>query len=164
MPRTTRKPAAPAPADSRPFAVESAAPYGTLAADAQRAVAEGIAADKAAGLSGNELRAKYGERLTGPARRKVLRAHGLDSAATIARSYSAYRDGEARSGSRHAREHGPLALARKREHAETVAAGLSVAECRKVLREAGARVPAVRKGNEAPLRAAVAEVLCAMPR
>jgi predicted secreted Zn-dependent protease len=162
MARSTRKsaPAAPAaPAETRPFAVDSTAPFASLAKDVQQTIAENIAADKVAGLSGNELRAKYGERLTGPARRKVLRDFSLATAATIARSYAQYRDGQARIGSRHAREHGSQAAARIREHAAETVAGLSIPECRKVLRTAGHPVPAVRKGNETALREATIDAL-----
>lgn len=90
----------------RPFAPKTTKAYGDLPVRSQAAVAKRIAADKASGFSGNELREKYGENLTGPIRRRVLRAHGLDSPKTIARSYATYRNGEDRKGSRHPREHG----------------------------------------------------------
>jgi hypothetical protein len=115
---------------ARPFAPEHAADapaaFGNLPENAQRAVASAIARDKAAGLSGADLRARYGgesksngaERdtgLTGPMRRTILRRFGLDSAATIARSYDAYGDGTPRSGSAHARNYGARAAERQAE-------------------------------------------------
>jgi len=107
---------------------ESSDPYAGRDDAGKLAVAQAIAADKAAGLSGNELRARYGQRLTGPARRKVLRAHSLDSTATIARSYDAYRDGESRQGTRHAREHGAEAAAKRAQAREEAAAELLAAQ------------------------------------
>jgi hypothetical protein len=114
----------------RPFAPEHAADapeaWGNLPEAMQRAVASAIGRDKAAGLSGHDLRVRYGgdsrsngaERdsgLTGPMRRKVLRQFGLDSPATIARSYAQYTDGEPRVGSAHAKNHGALAAERQAE-------------------------------------------------
>jgi hypothetical protein len=127
MPRKTAEQRKAEEQAARPFADASTAPFAGRSEEERRSIAEAIAADKAQGLSGNELRAKYGERLTGPARRKVLRAFGLDSPATIARSYDAYRDGEPRSGSRHAREHGAQAEARKAEAREQAEAELQAA-------------------------------------
>lgn len=95
--------------------------YGAQPADVQAGIAAAIATDKAGGLSGNDLRSKYGEGLTGPMRRRVLRAHDLASPATIARSYAAYSDGAARSGSAHAREHGPAAAERQAQAKAAVA-------------------------------------------
>ena len=97
---------------ARPFADGSTAPFAAMPEDEQRAVAQSIASAKLAGASGNELRATFGERLTGPARRKVLRSFGLD-AGTIARSYEAYRDGDPRQGTRHAGKHGGRAEERR---------------------------------------------------
>ena len=124
MPASTRKPrktaeqkraeAEAAALAARPFAHDSTAAFAQLPGDEQARIAQAIASDKVAGLSGDELRAKYGERLTGPARRKVLRAHGVEAGA-IARSYEQYRDGDPRTGTRHAREHGAAAEARKAE-------------------------------------------------
>lgn len=113
MPRITKSDLA-AFVASRPFATDESGsmPYATASESMQRACVESIAKDRASGLSGNDLRAKYGEALTGPMRRKVLRAFGLDSSATIARSYSHYSDGEARTGSSHARMHGVHAAER----------------------------------------------------
>src|SRR4051794_6065553 len=136
MPRKSSK-SAPVPVESRPFADGSAAPFAALPEADRKLIAENIAADKAAGLSGNELRARYGERLTGPARRKVLRAYGFDGGAFIARSYDTYRDGDLRNGSRHAREHGALAAQRRAEAAEAEAATAELPTMRKALREAG---------------------------
>lgn len=134
---------------ARPFADGSTDPYGARSEAARKAVAESIAADKASGLSGAELRTKYGARLTGPARRKVLRSFGLDSPATIARSYDAYRDGSARVGTRHAREHGARAAERREQALQAAldarfADGGDLADAkaqRALLRSAGATVP-----------------------
>lgn len=134
MPSKTRK--ASTTAETRPFAgptkdapteAESTAPYAGLTEAAQRKVAQSIAADKAAGLSGNDLRAKYGAKLTGPVRRKVLRAHGFDGIAYIARSYDQYQDGDQRVGSAHAQHHGALAQARKAEAKREAEAELTAA-------------------------------------
>jgi hypothetical protein len=94
----------------------------------RRTVAEAIRAAKLAGASGDEMRQTFGERLTGPARRKVLREHDLEAGA-IARSYVAYRDGDERSGTRHAKEHGALAEARKAEARKAADAELAAALC-----------------------------------
>src|SRR5580765_1387894 len=60
--------------------------YANLPADVQAGIAESIAKDRASGLSGAEMRAKYSgpgcptnRGLTGPQRRKVLRADGFGS-------------------------------------------------------------------------------------
>jgi hypothetical protein len=148
------------PQDVRPFSADApeAKQFGALSASAQTAVAKAIAADKAAGLSGDELRAKYGARLTGPTRRKVLRAAGFDGTGYIARSYTAYRDGDGRTGTRHAREHGALAQQRRRQAAEDQAASTDLKTVRADLRESGLqRLPR----QEAALRAAYAELLIA---
>lgn len=161
MPRKSRStaPAPVAPVETRPFADGSAAPFAALPEADRKSIAERIAADKASGLSGNELRARYGERLTGPARRKVLRAFGFDGGAFIARSYDAYRDGDFRNGSRHAREHGALAAQRRAEAADAAAATAELPTMRKALREAGSPVPSVRKGDATALRSAYAALL-----
>lgn len=52
----------------------------------RKAMAAKIAKDKEAGMTGAALRAKYGEWLTGPERRKLLREHGHDG--LIAASYN----------------------------------------------------------------------------
>ena len=127
MPRKTAEQRKQDEQNARPFADGSTAPFAGRTEDERRSIAEQIAADKASGLSGNELRAKYGERLTGPARRKVLRTFGLDSPATIARSYDEYRDGQPRSGSRHAREHGARAEERRAALREEADAALVAA-------------------------------------
>jgi hypothetical protein len=69
----------------------------------REALAHRIARDREDGLSGNALRAKYGQWLTGPNRRVLLRAIGRDD--LIAPSYVTYRDGQPRKGSLHARKH-----------------------------------------------------------
>ena len=153
MPRSTTK-------DVRPFSPDApeAAQFGALSASEQMKVAKAIAADKAAGLSGDELRTKYGVRLTGPTRRKVLRSAGFDGTGYIARSYAQYRDGDPRTGTRHAREHGALAQARRREAAEGEAASADLKAVKAALREAGVK-PLPR--GEAAQRAAYAEMLIA---
>jgi hypothetical protein len=98
---------------ARPFAVDSTDPYGARDDAGKRAVAEAVATAKASGASGDEMRERFGERLTGPARRKLLRAHGFSGTAYVARSYDSYRDGESRTGTRHAREHGAEAASRR---------------------------------------------------
>src|SRR5262245_29960591 len=152
---------------ARPFAVDSTDPYGARDTAGKLAVAEEIAAAKLAGASGNEMRATFGERLTGPARRKVLREHGFDGPGYVAPSYVAYRDGEDRVGSRHAREHGALAEARRQEQREAEAAEvatfvetLSPAGLRKALRDLG-KVPATGKGSTEANRAAIVAAVLA---
>lgn len=126
MPRTTalsRKIAAAVAA--RPFAAEHGSDlpaYGAQPDDVKVGIATAIAEAKAGGLSGDDLRARFGEGLTGPMRRRVLRAHDLASPATIARSYASYRDGSTRQGSSHAREHGPAAAERQAAAKAVVAA------------------------------------------
>lgn len=93
-------------------------PDGSGVGDLVRAgIAEQIAADRAAGLSGTDLRTKYSgigcptdSGLSGPLRRKVLRQFGHGS--VVARSYVQYSDGMPRAGSAHARAHGPHAAQR----------------------------------------------------
>jgi len=162
MPRT-RKPRAAAPADVRPFSPDApdAKRYGNLSTDAKRKVAEAIRDAKLAGASGDEMRAAFGPLLTGPARRKVLREHGFGSAQTIARTYSMYRDGDARTGTRHAREHGANAGALRREAAAAQAAELTLADCRKLVRAAGQKPAAVRNGDDSALRAQTADAIAA---
>lgn len=105
-----------------PFAPESTAGYGTLPKNSQRAVAKRIASAKDASLSGDEMRAVFGALLSGPARRKVLRDFGLaEGTNRIAPSYAEYIDGDSRIGSRHAREHGAEALARREAEATKAA-------------------------------------------
>lgn len=170
MPRISKQEISAAVA-ARPFdpshAADAPEAYGNLGEAMQRAVAASIAKDKAAGLSGADLRARYGGEsksqgaprdsgLTGPLRREVLRRFGLDSAATIARSYEAYGDGTPRSGSAHARNYGARAAERHAEAlriAEQQAAKAELAAMRAALREATGK-PAPRK--EAALREAYA--------
>src|SRR5262245_53885164 len=83
------------PTDARNFAALVVPDGVEYDADAVRVgIAEQIAKDRAAGLSGNDLRGKYsgaseahakGRGLTGPMRRKVLRDYGHGS--LVARSY-----------------------------------------------------------------------------
>jgi hypothetical protein len=151
MPRKTKQQlaqeAAEAARAARPFAFDSTAPYGDRTPSEQESIAASIAAAKLAGASGNELREQFGERLTGPARRKVLRAHGLDSG-TIARSYEQYRDGDSRQGTRHAREHGARA-------AEQRAAACS--ECEQELAAARKAPKGRTKASKAEHTARIAE-------
>jgi hypothetical protein len=51
----------------------------------RKAIAAKVAKDKESGMTGAALRAKYGEWLTGPERRKLLREFGHDG--LIAKSY-----------------------------------------------------------------------------
>jgi len=136
-----------------PFAPDSTAPYGAVAdgkpTAAQRKVAKAVAhafGKQGLALSGDECRAIFGCRLSGPARRKVLRDAGLADAGTIARSYDAYLDGSERKGTQHAREHGAEAVARREE----AAAKAAKAEAAKARREA-------RKAAKAEAAAAAAE-------
>jgi hypothetical protein len=112
---------------ARPFTADSTAPYGAMPEAEQREVAKAIANAKASGASGDEMRARFGEKLTGPARRKVLRAFGFTGREFIAPSYGEYRDGDTRVGTRHAREHGALAQARRAEAREAAQAELAAA-------------------------------------
>lgn len=167
MPRKTKKQTeaekAAAVLAARPFAVDSTDPYGARDDAGKLAVAEAIRDAKLAGASGAEMRERFGARLTGPARRKVLRAHGFGNAQTIARSYEAYRDGDSRQGTRHAREHGHRAAeriaAQRKAEAEAEAATAKLPAMRAALREAGQTVPTVRKGDATALRAAYAALL-----
>jgi hypothetical protein len=122
---------------SRPFADGSTDPFGAKSADEREAVCLAIAAAKLAGASGKEMRATFGERLTGPARRKCflflasLPQHadaGFDRPPYIGRSYDAYRDSQPRQGSRHAREHGALAEARRAEARSNAEQALAAAQ------------------------------------
>jgi len=141
-----------APADAPHLFANLSAPEGAeFDADAIRVgIAESIARDRASGLSGADLRAKYSgdgcptnRGLSGPMRRKVLREYGHGS--LVARSYTHFADGEARQGSAHARMHGPRAAERAaaaldslaREQAEA----LDPKAQRKLLRDAGQTVP-----------------------
>jgi hypothetical protein len=154
------------PTDPRGFFALAAPDGADYDGDAIRVqIAAQIAKDRAAGLSGNDLRAKYagpseahakGRGLTGPIRRRVLREYGHGS--VIARSYDAYRDGAARAGSAHAREHGPLAAARTEARLDALAReatdALDAKAIRAALRAAGRKAPTVRGGDESALRAA----------
>jgi len=129
MPRITKAEVAAAIA-ARPFdpshAADAAEAYGNLSDGMRFAVAAAIAKDRASGLSGHDLRVRYGGEskshgaprdtgLTGPKRREVLREHELANASTIARSYDAYGDGTPRAGSAHARNYGANAAERQAE-------------------------------------------------
>jgi len=114
--------------------VQSIAEYRALSDAQRRGVAEALYAGRKSGASGNELRALVsgvesgaGSFPSGPQRIAILREHGLGD--VVARSYDAYRDGDARKGTRHAREHG---AGRTRPDAATM---------RKALRAAGVSVP-----------------------
>lgn len=107
---------------ARPFADGSTDPYAGRDEAGRRAVAEQVRDAKLAGASGNEMRERFGPRLTGPQRRRILREHGFGSPATIAPSYTEYRDGDARAESRHAREHGARAESRRAEAREAAEA------------------------------------------
>jgi hypothetical protein len=175
MPRISKQEVA-AVIAARPFdpshAPDAPQAFGNLPESMQRKVAESIARDKAAGLSGADLRARYGGEsksngadrdtgLTGPMRRTVLRRFALDTAATIARSYDAYGDGTPRTGSAHARNYGARAAERQAEairEAEAVAAKAEKAaqrrEAAKARRDAKAAQKAAstrEEGSEAPV-------------
>jgi hypothetical protein len=159
--------------EARPFdpshAADAPEAWGNLPENMQRGIATFLAKDKAAGLSGADLRARYGgdsksngaprdTGLTGPMRRTVLRRFGLDSAATIARSYDAYGDGTPRAGSAHASNYGPRAAERQAEalrQAEADAAKAELTAMRKAVREATGKA-APRK--EQALREAYAAI------
>ena len=94
----------------------------------QTAIVNAIAKDRDGGLSGNDLREKFGDWLTGPRRCKLLKAFG--HGAVVAASYVEYQDdakvaplvgGAQRTGSRHAKFHGNGKAATSRR-AEIVAA------------------------------------------
>lgn len=175
MPRISKQDLAAAIA-ARPFdpshAADAPQAFGNLPEPMQRKVAESIARDKAAGLSGADLRARYGGEsksqgadrdtgLTGPMRRTVLRRFALDTAATIARSYETYGDGTPRVGSAHARNYGARAAERQAEairQAEEAAAKAEQAanrrEAAKARRDAKAAQKAAstrEEGSEAPV-------------
>ena len=78
-------------------------PIPEMSTNERAALARRIAQDREDGLSGNTLRAKYGQWLTGPNRRVLLREIGRED--LIAPSYGTYRDGQPRKGSAHARQH-----------------------------------------------------------
>jgi hypothetical protein len=161
MPRTTRKSA---PTDAQIAAAIAALPFdfsdapadaphrfANLAEALQVAIAKQIATDRAAGLSGNDLRAKYSgpgcpvnSGLSGPLRRKVLRTFGYGS--VIARSYEEYSDGDPRKGSSHAKEHGPHAAQRQADALAALAQADADRKAeekamRAALRKAGRKVP-----------------------
>ena len=90
----------------------------------QSAMATAIAKDRDGGLSGNDLRDKYGDWLTGPRRCKILKQFGHGN--VVAPSYNEYQtpneavkvtNGRTRTGTRHAKFHGtgPAAEARRAE-------------------------------------------------
>lgn len=134
--------------EKRPFAADSTKPYAKLNKAQRSAVAKRIAKDWGeGGLSGNELREKFGEQLTGPTRRVVLRDHGYG--ALVGRSYNAYRDGETRQGTRHAREHGPKASERRAE--------LEAEAAKKAKRQAASKKAAATRKAKAAAATAVIE-------
>jgi hypothetical protein len=149
MPRTTKlQREVLAAIAGTPFAPDADPAFAAYGDKVRAGIVAAIAADKRAGFSGNEMRAKYGERLTGPARRKLLREHGED-AGTIARSYGSYRDGDARQGTRHAREHGAAAQAARAEQDRKEAAAAK--------RKASAAARKARKAEQAQAAASAAQ-------
>jgi hypothetical protein len=66
-------------------------------ADAAKALSAEIARMRDDGASGQDIRDRFGEGLTGGMRRKLFRAFGDDSG-RIARSYDVHRDGQPRTG------------------------------------------------------------------
>lgn len=165
MPRITNAEVAAAIA-LYPFAHEvpdASAPhlFANLAEPLQVAIAKSIAKDRAAGLSGADLRAKYSgpgcptnRGLSGPVRRKVLRDYGFGS--VIARSYETYSDGEPRSGSAHAKEHGAKAAERQAEALRQVEADARKAELAAMRKAVRAATGKAAPRKEADLRAAYA--------
>lgn len=116
--------------------LRSIADYRALTEAQRLAVATFLRDGRASGASGNELRAALsgvesgaGSFPSGPQRIAILREHGPEFSAVVAKSYAEYRDGDPRKGSRHAREHG-----RNRTRPDA-------AEMRKALRAAGKSVP-----------------------
>lgn len=155
MPRITRSTVEAAIA-ALPFAPDrkpsDATAYESLAPAMQAAIAEAIAKDRAAGLSGDDLRAKYSgpgcpvnRGLSGPMRRKVLREHGFGG--IVARSYSTYSDDSPRKGSAHAREHGPAAIERQAQALAAVeeAAKAKAAPAKRAAKAKAAPAKAARK-------------------
>jgi hypothetical protein len=149
---------------ARPFDPAHAADAPENWANLPEAVQLGVAAEvarlKAGGLSGAQLRDAFGGEstangaardtgLTGPMRRKVLRQHGLANAATIARSYAAYTDGEARTGTAHARYHGPNAAERVAALQAEAEAAIAEAEAEAARKAAASERAAMRAALKA---------------
>lgn len=93
--------------------IESFDAFKALTESQRNAIVGQIAKDREGGLSGNDLRAKFGAWLTGPRRCKLLHASG--NSAVVGASYDEYNDdaktaplvgGANRTGSRHAKYHG----------------------------------------------------------
>ena len=156
MPRITKTEIAEAIA-ARPFdpalAPDSPAAFANLSEPMQKAVVTMLARDFAGGLSGDDCRLRYGGAadggksggVTGPLRRKLFRRFGLDTPATIARSYAQYSDGSPRIGSAHARNFGPNAAERLAEAAKLQAA----AEAREAKRAQAAAKRAAKRAATA---------------
>jgi hypothetical protein len=159
MPRTTRstRSARTAPAvPVRPFAdADSLRAFRAAPTAVRAAVAKSVAQAKAQGASGDEMRETFGQLLSGPNRRTLLREHGYDGPTYVARSYDAYRDGDSRKGTQHAREHGVAAQERKAEERAALAATADLPTMRSALRGAAHAVPR----SEAKLRAAFRALL-----
>jgi hypothetical protein len=160
MPRTTRT----APRRStarnlaaspvlRPYADADSLRAFRAAPTATRAkVAKQVAQAKANGASGEEMRETFGDLLSGPNRRALLREYGFDTATYIARSYDAYRDGDSRKGTQHAREHGAQAEERRAaREAEERAAKAAARKAAKAARDA-AKATGAAKAKPAPRR------------
>jgi hypothetical protein len=172
VPRTPSKKATDAAIAALPFSPlhEPTAPerFGNLPEPMRVAIAKRIADDRASGLSGAACRLRYGGTvdaidgdsagLSGPVRRKVLRDYGYGS--VIGRSYDAYRDGDSRAGSAHARLHGPNAADRiaaakaaveKAERAEAAKARRRAkAAERRAAKAAAAAADALAREGQAP--------------
>lgn len=121
--------------------------------DAQRkTLATKLAEGRDAGMSGDALRDAFGQGCTGPIRRDLFRAFGLDSG-RIARSYGEYRDGQARHGTARELVAGSKAEA-ARIAADAAAQAEADAEAAKVAakakrRAAAKRAAATRKARKA---------------
>lgn len=101
--------------------IESYDAFKALTTAQQSKIVASIAKDRTGGLSGNDLRDKYGSWLTGPRRCKLLHASG--NSEVVGRSYEEYDDdtqsakiagGKLRKGTRHARLHGQGTAAQRR--------------------------------------------------
>jgi hypothetical protein len=154
MPSKTRSTRTRSTAVVLPSAADLATPASIRALDeAQRkALAAKLAEGRDAGLSGDALREMYGEGCTGPIRRDLFRAFGLDSG-RIARSYGEYRDGQARHGTARELVSGSKAEA-ARIAADAEAQAEADAEAAKVAakakrRAAAKRAAATRKARKA---------------
>jgi hypothetical protein len=162
MPRITKTEILAAIAE-RPFAPEHSPDsphyFENLPAAMQKAIATFVARDFAGGLSGADCRVRYGldggkPQGAGHERRKIIRRFGLDSPATIAKSYDAYSSGEPRKGSAHASNYGPLAAERLAAKAAEQAKAEKAAEQRAKTAAKRAAAKAAKAAEQAAEQAA----------